>query len=151
LECFQGRILQKAGECKARSCKLPKVQNGKFIFSKKGKLKHGDFATLKCEEGYQEMIKCNFGALSPPPTCDKNATSHCLPPSDRSLPALIYFNQSQSETIFLDRFQSVYPNGTIIQYQCSDPPSSLTNLQAGAVECQNGEWHSRLFPCGIYS
>uniref|UniRef100_A0AC34G484 Sushi domain-containing protein n=1 Tax=Panagrolaimus sp. ES5 TaxID=591445 RepID=A0AC34G484_9BILA len=158
LECFQGTMLQKAGECKARSCKLPKkageckarscklpkVHGGKFLH-KKSKLKHGDFASLKCE-GYQEMIKCNFGQLSPPPTCDKNSTSHCLPPSDRSLPALIYFNRSQSETIFLDRFQSVYPNGTIIQYQCTEP-SSTPLLQAGAVECQNGQWVSRLFPC----
>uniref|UniRef100_A0AC35GSP7 Uncharacterized protein n=1 Tax=Panagrolaimus sp. PS1159 TaxID=55785 RepID=A0AC35GSP7_9BILA len=145
LECFQGAFTRQAGECKARSCKLPTVHGGKFIAAKKGKLKHGNFATLKCEDGTQEQIKCNFGQLSPPPSCDKNSSSHCLPPSDRSLPALIYFNRSQTETIFLDRFQSVYPNGTIIQYQCNSEPSAI--LQAGAIECQNGEWISKLFPC----
>uniref|UniRef100_A0A914QVW5 Sushi domain-containing protein n=1 Tax=Panagrolaimus davidi TaxID=227884 RepID=A0A914QVW5_9BILA len=72
LECFQGAFTRQAGECKARSCKLPTVHGGKFIAAKKGKLKHGNFATLKCEDGIQEQIKCNFGQLSPPPSCDKN-------------------------------------------------------------------------------
>ena len=71
LECFQGTMLQKAGECKARSCTLPTVRGGKFV-SKKTKVKHGNFVTLKCDEGSQESIKCNFGQLSPAPTCDKN-------------------------------------------------------------------------------
>uniref|UniRef100_A0AC34R2A3 Uncharacterized protein n=1 Tax=Panagrolaimus sp. JU765 TaxID=591449 RepID=A0AC34R2A3_9BILA len=94
LECFQGRILQKTGECEARDCILPLVRNGKFIGGK-SRLKHGENAVLRCH-GYHETIKCGFGQLSPVPVCNRNESSHCLFRSDRTPLALIYLNQSLS-------------------------------------------------------
>ncbi|KAE9552676.1 hypothetical protein FO519_004118 [Halicephalobus sp. NKZ332] len=142
LECFQGTLVQKAGECKARGCSLPTVRGGRLI-SGKSRIKHGESVALRCD-GYDETLKCNFGQLSPAPLCNRNESSHCLPPNDRSQPALIYLNRSREETVFLDRFQSVYPNGTVIQYHCPETPM---RPEAGAIECQNGEWISRLLPC----
>lgn len=59
---------------------------------------------------------------------------------------MIFYNNSlNNEIIFLDRFQSLYPNGTIIRFECD----SKKYNQAASIQCINGEWHSQLLPCGI--
>jgi hypothetical protein len=43
---------------------------------------------------------------------------------------------------------SVYPNGTIIRFECGNDPR--LQGQAGSIKCLNGEWHSQLLPCGSF-
>uniref|UniRef100_A0A914EJ70 Uncharacterized protein n=1 Tax=Acrobeloides nanus TaxID=290746 RepID=A0A914EJ70_9BILA len=140
LECHQGRILQQVGQCTPRDCPLPRIRHGHFI-PNNIMLEHGKSTNLRCD-GYDEQIKCNFGQLTPQPNCSKNMSSHCIPPNDRTQPALIYHNITGEETVYLDRFQNAYPNGTVIRYEC-DPAKN----EAGTIECENGEWISSLLPC----
>lgn len=44
----------------------------------------------------------------------------------------------------MDRFQTVYPNATIIRFVCD--PKKIN--EAGSIQCINGEWHSLLLSCG---
>lgn len=67
-------------------------------------------------------------------------------------------NLPAQEILYLDRFQSAYPNGTIIRFKCEDFKTNINNerykfndykqQQAGATQCINGKWHSSLLPCG---
>lgn len=41
--------------------------------------------------------------------------------------------------------QATFPKNTIIQYICVN---NEDKIKANAIECRNGEWFTRLLPCG---
>uniref|UniRef100_A0A915E216 Sushi domain-containing protein n=1 Tax=Ditylenchus dipsaci TaxID=166011 RepID=A0A915E216_9BILA len=128
------RILRAVGRCKPRDCTLT-TQQGYFSTNSKALL-HGQSATLHCE-GKSELITCNFGQLNPSPNCYRNDTSYCVFPNDR-------FSGDGSPA--KQDSQSIYPNGTIIRFECGNESE-----QAGAIRCLSGEWHSQLLPCVRYN
>ncbi|KAI6173620.1 Sushi, von Willebrand factor type A, EGF and pentraxin domain-containing protein 1 [Aphelenchoides besseyi] len=140
LECFQGRILRQTGYCRPKDCALPSQFVDKFP-NQSMILGHTKVARLQCDKTTLINITCRFGQLEPQPKCTVPRNLSCIAPRNRASTALVLLNQS-SELIYLDHSQDAFPNGTILQYTCEE-----NNNEAGAIQCQNGEWISRLLPC----
>ncbi|CAI4228747.1 unnamed protein product [Auanema sp. JU1783] len=138
LECDRGNLLTPLGHCIPQECGLPTLSVGSFDPPKRT-LSDGQRATLQCPSIVLN-ITCSKGILTPPPTCLTNSTSYCVPPKD-STPAIIYRVLGLRKTN-LDRYQAVYPNGTIFQYKCVE-----NREEASGIECVNGQWISNLLPC----
>uniref|UniRef100_A0A1I7X471 Peptidase S1 domain-containing protein n=1 Tax=Heterorhabditis bacteriophora TaxID=37862 RepID=A0A1I7X471_HETBA len=89
------------------SCQIPARLHVFFLKTKSSQILQ---ANDVIEDGASANMVCLRGF-------HLSATSYCVPPRD-STPALIYRIQGLKR-IDLDRFQTVYPNGTIFQYKNS--------------------------------
>lgn len=172
VECFQGRIVRDVGKCVPKNCTLPKYS---YFASNMTILEHGKSSLLYCEGHSTALIvSCSFGQFNPTPNCRNNELSYCVSPKkDGNIPALVFHvtnhknnlklnsvNLPAQEILYLDRFQSAYPNGTIIRFKCEDFKTNINNerykfndykqQQAGATQCINGKWHSSLLPCVLF-
>ncbi|KAI1716365.1 sushi repeat (SCR repeat) domain-containing protein [Ditylenchus destructor] len=156
LECYQGRILRQFGRCMPMHCVLPKP--GRFS-TNSNTLEHGESVIFYCDDR-TELISCNFGEISPQPSCGQNESPYCAPLNDGISSTPTFHNHtSNNELVYLARSsghirsigenqtnQATYPNGTIILFECDSPRGG----QAGSIQCLNGEWISQLFPCVNY-
>ncbi|CAJ0935572.1 unnamed protein product, partial [Mesorhabditis belari] len=138
LKCNKGLIEEAAGECVPQECLLDSVPGGKYIPSLKT-LVHAQKIILQCQ-AENVTIECNRGILQPAPSCFQNASLYCVPPQDTT-PAIIFRLQGEQK-LFLDRYQQVYPSGSIFQYRCD-----ASREEASGIECVEGKWISNLLPC----
>ncbi|PAV80690.1 hypothetical protein WR25_03301 [Diploscapter pachys] len=138
LQCNKGMIDQPLGHCVPQECSPPTLAVGHYLPYQKS-IADGEKITLQCPSTNMTIL-CSKGTLVPTPNCMQNASNYCVAPEDQT-PALIYRMQGIRK-IILDKFQSVYPNGTVFQYKCVE-----NREEANAIDCVNGEWVSSLMPC----
>uniref|UniRef100_A0A915C8W8 Locomotion-related protein Hikaru genki n=1 Tax=Parascaris univalens TaxID=6257 RepID=A0A915C8W8_PARUN len=154
LECHQGRFISAIGHCRPKRCELPILREGKYSVPEKRELQHNEQIDLQCNRKSIQLT-CRFGDIQPKPICpirkaheQHSLTMLCRRPSDNE-PFIVYRTTvvgGVSTRVELSPRQEAFPNGTIIHYECT-PNNTL--YEANAIECNNGEWVTRLLPCVV--
>uniref|UniRef100_A0A0N5C0P3 Sushi, von Willebrand factor type A, EGF and pentraxin domain-containing protein 1 n=1 Tax=Strongyloides papillosus TaxID=174720 RepID=A0A0N5C0P3_STREA len=155
--CEYGLLTETLGSCQPLNCNLYDIKNVDIAWvSTTSILQHGDNIEYTCKSfsDTSDNIKiyttsCHYGNLKPEPECSKfsyGAVNYCSAPKVQQ-PASVYkFNDSSLQyKDYVSANLPFYVNGTFFHFYCSG--SDKKNEEAGAIECVNTEWVTRLLPC----
>uniref|UniRef100_A0A0N5A018 Sushi, von Willebrand factor type A, EGF and pentraxin domain-containing protein 1 n=1 Tax=Parastrongyloides trichosuri TaxID=131310 RepID=A0A0N5A018_PARTI len=155
--CEYGVLTETLGFCKPMNCNLydPNYINIAWITTFRV-LNHGEDIEYTCKSSTDsssdiQIMKtsCHYGKLKPEPFCVKPTfenVNYCAAPRIKDSVSVYKFNDSslQNKEYFNENLP-FFINGTFFHFHCSS--NGKREDEAGAIQCINSEWVTRLIPC----